>query len=151
MDKNKELCGLLGICWHEIIVQASDDINFTLNKTYCSCGKAFRYDSDYFKHTKESNPEFTTPEGIVQLLGIMRERKDWDKFAQKYLHLKMLHFFPDGTNRADYEISINYILNTTGKLRDAAIEFLKDRKAVADKCNAVVNLLRKEMSPLSGE
>jgi hypothetical protein len=52
---------------------------------------------------KEINPDFTTDAGKVGLLRLMEKREDWPKV-----------------------IRIDYITNTTGKLRDAAIEFLKE-------------------------
>jgi len=110
MDKNKELCELLGICWHEIKIVDG--------KYVCSCGKiaGMLFDSCEF-----SNPYFTTPSGMVQLLGIMRERDDWPEFVEEKIGASVYQ-----RNRGwIVTINLDYIFDTTGKLRDAAIEFLK--------------------------
>ena len=105
MDKNKELAELLGICWHEVSGTYPLDPEGTMCCNTCEC-----YVDNINLH---SNPDFSTPEGIVSLLGIMHQRGDWDTF-----HLKLYwSTFVD-----------NYILDTTGKLRDKAIEFLKSQK-----------------------
>jgi len=103
---------LLGICWHvprkEIFIK-----NDKMECGKCCQWLKIRPAKDEYQLTggyEFVNPDFTTPSGIVQLLGIMRERKDWKEF---YLKLYWSTFVD------------NYILDTTGKLRDAAINFLK--------------------------
>jgi hypothetical protein len=83
MDKNRELCELLGICWHE-----------------------------------QPNPDFTTDAGKVRLLRILRNRDDWHKFAK---------FCGFDEIQANSLFRIDYILDTTGRLRDKAIAFLKEK------------------------
>ena len=58
MDKNRELCELLWIPWHE-------------HNTDCMYSPCYK-----------SNPDFTTDAGKVMLLRTLRDRGDWHDFAK---------------------------------------------------------------------
>jgi len=112
MDKNKELCELLGIEWHEPKWYSDRKM---WNCTICGTW------THEIPACVKKNPDFTTPAGIVQLLGIMRGRDDWYKFAYEYLIF-------DYYDKREYFYALPidyYLLDATGRLRDAAIEFLK--------------------------
>jgi len=102
MNKNRELCELLGICRHV----GKEDM-----PEMCSiCNQWFR-----------ENPDFTTDAEKVRLLRILRNGDDWHKFAK---------FCGFDEIQANSLFRIDYILDTTGLLRDKALEFLKGRKEV---------------------
>jgi hypothetical protein len=105
MNKNRELCELLGICWHEgtLVIYAREG-------NVIECSKC---------RSRDSNPDFTTDAGKVRLLRILRNRDDWHKFAK---------FCGVDEIQANSLFRIDYILDTTGLLRDKAVEFLKGRK-----------------------
>jgi len=68
-ELNKELCGLLGICWHEKIENLNDRSSMIL----CSCRKFSDWRKrDFDDHCKKSNPNFTTDSGKVQLLKLLK-------------------------------------------------------------------------------
>jgi len=90
MDKNKQLCELLGIQWYDLAGPGVYD-----------------------------NPDFTTDAGKVRLLRILRNGDDWHKFAK---------FCGFDEIQANSLFRIDYILDTTGLLRDKTITFLKGRK-----------------------
>jgi len=97
MDKNKELAELLGLCWHEC--------NYTVCD-YCT-----------------ENPDFTSDAGKVQLLRLMMERDDFEDFFD---HIKG-SFYNQIHLRKENMIPLDYITDTTGKLRDACLEWLKEK------------------------
>jgi hypothetical protein len=70
-EKNKQACLKLVIPWHE-----EDDCSCMYK---CSCGlkaNSLSISSREFikKHIKESNPDFTTKSGRIELLEIMKEK-----------------------------------------------------------------------------
>jgi hypothetical protein len=97
-DLNKRLCEKLGICWHEQVDGQ------TLQCKHCGNPMLFPW---------QQHPDFTTDAGKVMLLREMLKRKDWPEF---YRSLKWSVFVED------------YILDTTGQLRDKCIDFLNRRK-----------------------
>ena len=102
MDKNRELCELLGIPWQEETVEYCDGKN----------GGRCRI-------VRGENPDFTTDAGKVRLPRILRNGDDWHKFAK---------FCGFDEIQANSLFRIDYILDTTGLLRDKTITFLKGRK-----------------------
>jgi len=110
-DLNKELCGLLGICWHEEIGAVKPPDNSWIYA--CRCGCSFRRKGGIKIHIEESNPDFSSPAGIVELLGILRKKKDWRKF---YYGLDWSDFVGD------------YLIDKSSRLKlmDTAIKFLKE-------------------------
>jgi hypothetical protein len=69
------------------------------------------------------NPDFTTPDGIHLLLREMMKREDFGCFFLD----KDLGTLKEGTRPMKYCINIDFIL-IPGKLRDAALAFLKEAK-----------------------
>jgi hypothetical protein len=65
------------------------------------------------------NPNFKTTDGIVLLLGKMREREDWHDFAKAKLGMNAI--------QANWGIPVKYIL-TPGLLAEAAWEWLIKEK-----------------------
>lgn len=101
MDKNKQLAKLLRLCWHEWVPIGS------VNSGQKECSKCH---TEAPLHLLPKNPDFTTPDGIVLLLKEMMKREDFNDFWDE----------------ATWDVSsLVYVLNTTGKLRDAAIEWLE--------------------------
>ncbi len=107
-DKNKELVLRLGMQWHE-------RISSIYHPTACTCG----YEAgcwDYVdKHIENNAVNFAAPDGIALLLTKMREREDWAEF---------IYFTGWKDSHGRINIPIELILDTTGKLRDAALAFL---------------------------
>ncbi len=103
MDKNKELALKLGMCWHEYPPKDTVKERFCI---YCK------------KHVSECDNtliDFTTPDGIVLLLRGMMKREDWDEFCLTSFGTALEWFI------------IDYILDTTGKLRDVALSWLENK------------------------
>ena len=118
MDKNQELCRLLGLPWHEHVSQKfMDDLNYST----CSCGNSFPSIVSLYNHLKHKNPDYTSDAGKVQLLREMRKRKDWVMFIGKICSTYRI-----GREYVLYILD-DYILNTTGKLGDVVIEWLRRR------------------------
>ena len=121
---NKELCRLLGICWHETGGVGVEE-NGRIYSQCRICKKIFR-DREWGYNElgyESSNPDFTSEAGRIKLLGIMRDRADWFRFLWRIM--------PDvpardesGTRMLD-----NYVLNKTGRLAIAARDFLKAMEA----------------------
>ena len=102
MDKNKRICQILGIEWHEELDPDG----------YCSCGQY---------HTVTNpvpvNPNFTTDAGKVQLLREIRKLPN---------HKEFLYFLTRKSTMVIEEINNilrDYIEDTTGKLLDAFLEW----------------------------
>jgi len=108
MEKNRELAELLGLCWHERITSR-----------LCNCGFIPTGFEIIENHISYNNPDYTSDAGKVQLLREMEKREDWLNFLNKV--------GLGGGYRRRLSIYIEYILDTSGKLRDAAIEFLKNK------------------------
>jgi hypothetical protein len=107
-DINKELAGLLGIPRHR-----------TGKAGYCEvCGH-----HSCFKH----NPDFISDAGKIELLRLMMKREDWPEFCNSIGHSYATKKIPSS---AYYYIWMVYILDTTGRLAQAAVEFL--RKEIHD-------------------
>ena len=99
-ELNKELCGLLGIEWHELRMIWQ-----------CTCGICFDDDvNELREHIKRCNSDFTSEAGRVQLLKLMFERKGFDKFID--LMVNPYNF-------------ILYLRDDNGAFARAARDFLK--------------------------
>ena len=101
-ELNKELCGLLGICWHE----KDKDVGIM---NACVCGVQTYYNVD-FNHHLNCNPDFTSDAGKIRLLRELKNTKDWYFYVVKLI------------------IEV-YLLDETGKLAIAARDFLKAMEA----------------------
>ena len=122
MKYNKDIVLALGGCWHELIPYDKDGYK-------CSCGFETYYGGLYGDHERENpNPDFTSDAGKVQLLRELSKREDWHEFICYMIPVK---------NYDSYILSaidiVKYILDTTGKLRDQAIKWL--REEATDECN----------------
>ena len=116
---NRELAGLLGLCWHENEIWPCSVGSMRMP---CSkCGSA-----DY-------NPNFTTDSGKIELLRLMMKRwGEWDCFASK---VGIIYYTRDGVDSnggtiesVHFATDNDYILDTTGLLAQAAVEFLRREK-----------------------
>lgn len=97
--KNKELAERLGL--HICSVGPT--------LLHCECGSKGQINV----------PDFTSDTGKVQLLRLMMEREDWDAFQIRI----------NVVGKTKYgHIWIDYITDTTGKLRDACLEWLRGEK-----------------------
>jgi hypothetical protein len=94
---NKELAGMLGLCWHE---WADDG----------ECYKCTLYVGPFGVHP--DRPDFTTDSGKIELLRLMQKREDWPKFA---------HYV--GTHNGAFPLDL--MTDTTGRLAQAALEWLR--------------------------
>ena len=107
MNKNRELHELLRHCWHEPYGE-----KLFRSSTFFTCYKCGMIDV-----RQDWNSDYAADSRLV--LKEMMKRKDWLRF-KKYI------------NKDSYDhlicISIDLILDTTGKLRDLAIDWLKETK-----------------------
>jgi hypothetical protein len=108
MDINKELAGLLGLCWHEYD-------HWEGRYQVCRCGVKHFY-SD--KPVDWANPDFASDSGKIELLRLMIKRDDWDKFWE--LLYQEQGFHPN--------FWVFYLTDTTGLLAQAAVEWLTAQK-----------------------
>ena len=111
-ELNKELCGLLGICWHvprkEIFIK-NDKME---------CGKCCQWlrirpardENELTGGYEFVNSDFTSDAGKIRLLRELKNTKDWYFYAVKLIN----------------EV---YLLDETGKLAIAARDFLKAMEA----------------------
>jgi hypothetical protein len=112
MDINKELAELLGLCWHEYD-------HWEGRYQVCRCGVKHFY-SD--KPVDWANPDFASDSGKIELLRLMMKREDWSKFA---VYIWDAEVVINSQVIPQVAITIIYITNTTGRLAQAAVEFLK--------------------------
>lgn len=108
MDKNRRLAELLGVEWHESVAP-----------WVCACGRK-DLDSWDCPEKEAENPDFTDP---IAVLREMKKRKE-EKFHHFISKLNAFSLDEDG-DLINNAIPVDLILDTTGKLRDAAIEFLE--------------------------
>jgi len=102
-ELNKELCGLLGICWHEFMEKE-------YRCTHCDA-------PDY-----EKNPDFTSEAGRVQLLKLMSKRPDFIRFL---LSTFVWLYSPDALSAHWADM----FLDDNGAFAIAARDFLKAMEA----------------------
>lgn len=98
-EKDKFICEKLGVEWHEQLLADGT----------CACG---------YKHwcvnASALNPDFSSEAGRVQLLRLMNEQdKIWSFFTE----------YPERQNGLFGHL-LTYMLNDTGKFRDAVFEWL---------------------------
>jgi hypothetical protein len=82
-ELNKELCQLLGICWHEEDCRwdvGSDDKEIL--RFQCTCKRSSFDKRGFTKHCKKSNHDFTSEAGRVQLLKLIRLRAGFSQFVR---------------------------------------------------------------------
>ena len=101
-ELNKQLCGLLGICWHHFMEKE-------YRCTHCDA-------PDY-----EKNPDFTSEAGRVQLLKLMMKIKNYENFGDLWF---LFACWDDKENKV-YAVPTKYLTNDNGAFARAAREFLK--------------------------
>lgn len=104
MDANRRFSELAGIC------KTCDDKVCTLDPDCCT--------------------DYTDPR---EVLRVMMEREDWPEFVEKigitYYTRETWGGNPDTAfDKEHYAIVLDLILDTTGRLRDMAIEWMEGRK-----------------------
>ena len=105
MDPNREFHELVGLCWHEW--------DYEGDPVYC------------IKCSVEYDPDTANPNYAADPRLVLKEMRKIGKL-EEFLRTKI---YPLGST--GYNIPINYFINsnreleTTGKLRDEASEFLK--------------------------
>jgi hypothetical protein len=110
MDINRELAGLLGLCWHEII-NTYEQTGWNEGFIY-KCQKCNKISN----HNEYHNPDFTTGSGKIELLRLMEKHLGKFEFEE----------FLCEVNKDDIYncISVDLIKDTTGLLAQAALEWL---------------------------
>lgn len=109
MNKNKELHELFGHCWHEDWYPAP----YSADSFICKkCKKEFSV-------PLPANPDYAADPRLV--LREMEKRGDWPKF----LSGSGLYWYTTRRGGMAF-IALEIIMDTTGKLRDIAIEWLKN-------------------------
>ena len=106
MEKNRELNELLGLCWHSPVAPAMSHVGGSVCK---KCKQRF-----------DANPDYAADPRLM--LREMAKRKDCCDFLLRANALAGKH-----TLIGDL-IHIDYMIEDTGKLRDQAIGWLKDRE-----------------------
>jgi site-specific recombinase len=96
-DINKELAVLLGLCWHEQV-----DRN-TMECKHCHESMLFPW---------QRNPDFTADSGKIELLRLMKTRECLKEFLMYLCDVGTLSY-------------TDYLLDTTGLLAQAAVEWLR--------------------------
>ena len=106
MDLNREFARLVGLCWHEYDTE-------TLNCIHCE-KVMWRKDSN--------NPDYADPRLVL---------REMERIGKLEAFIVTLIYTPESNPETiDYDglIPVEYILNLTGKLRDAAIKFMKEKE-----------------------
>jgi hypothetical protein len=104
MDINKELAGLLGLCWHEFY---SPRVGRQPWENCIRCGEI---------EWKCKNPDFTASDGKIELLRLMFAREDWIDFRDQYITV-----YGDA-------VPVDLLLDATGLLAQAAWDWLTAQK-----------------------
>ena len=115
MNVNRRLHEAFGHCWHESFVVVQPYIEYEQDRIV-KCVHCEKQGSQ----SDLSNPDYAADPRLV--LREMMKREDWiDFFQWASDHKKML----DYNGRGSVFIKLKYLLDTTGKLRDIAIEWLE--------------------------
>jgi hypothetical protein len=116
-DINRELTGLLWLCWHE----PNNPVKYEEIWLCKHCGvnilniPSMQNSDTQFTYI---NPDFTADP--VSLLRLMMKRADWEKFLQ----LTGWMYFDKDTDAPIYYIKTDFITDTTGLLAQAAWDWL---------------------------
>ena len=110
MDRNKKLAWLLNVLWHEQIQSTF----------YCTCGTKYFGEEAMKSHISKFNPDYAADPRLV--LREMEKRKDWPVFVKR-IGARIEDRYT-GQPPVDF-VRADLILDNTGNLRDAAIEFLE--------------------------
>jgi hypothetical protein len=110
------LAELLGICWHDPLPF------FATGGFRCDCGDTFSYADDAIRHQNKLNTDFISDPRLVlvEMAGKL-------KFFESVGIVKWVgeHIM---TQRPVAYIRMDYILDTTGLLAKAAVEWLRKEK-----------------------
>ena len=109
MNKDRDIVKALSGYWHERI-----------SSRLCSCGFVPTGFEIIESHISYNNPDFTSDTGKVQLLREMikkRGGKGWINYIDEIGQMEY--------DKETDTIRVSLILDTTGKLRDAAWEWLR--------------------------
>jgi len=122
-ELNKELCGLLGICWHvprkEIFIK-----NDKMECGKCCQWLRIRPARDENESTggyEFVNPDFTSEVGRIQLLKLMMKIKNYEDFGDLWF---LFACWDDKENKV-YAVPTKYLTDDNGAFARAAREFLK--------------------------
>jgi len=114
-ELNKELCGLLGICWHEFNSKDSKRA-LARSRIFGGSGRECKKCGIGIESEKrKDNPDFTSEVGRVQLLKLMADRDDYDDFIG----------FINRWHWIDTEEAFYFMLDDNGAFAMAARDFLK--------------------------
>jgi hypothetical protein len=114
-ELNKELCGLLGICWHEFNSKDSKRA-LARSRIFGGSGRECKKCGIGIESEKrKDNPDFTSEVGRVQLLKLMADRDDYDDFIG----------FINRWHWIDTEEAFYFMLDDNGAFARAARDFLK--------------------------
>ena len=112
MSLNRELHEALGYCWH--------DWHRGGKEYTCTCGITFDSLSDLAQHCKEPIPDYVAAPRLV-----IREMDKWDKAH----HTHPDERFINNLGCMEYEVvSVDLILDTSGKLAQLALDWIKEQK-----------------------
>jgi hypothetical protein len=119
MDINRELAELLGLCWHEYIPKSEDEWATMV------CSKCRKETNNLDAQFPNVIPvyDFGSDSGKIELLRLMMKREDWPEFISTVGKYSIISGEPE--EPFDPWIRLDYILDTTGLLAQAARDFLK--------------------------
>jgi hypothetical protein len=99
MDRNKRLCELLRVEWHE---------------------NDYIWEGDRLVNLSPKNPDFSSDPGKIELLRLMDKKDGWLSCA---IAKGIAWNF-----RGELFINQEYLTDTAGKFADAALEFLEEKR-----------------------
>ena len=109
MNPNQRFAELAGICLHD------EGVEFDGARYRCPpCDATINCDNP--------TPDFDSEPWRV--LEVMMAREDWIEFADAHFLISTI----DINGVTEYAVQIDYILDHTGKLRDAAITWMEGKK-----------------------
>ena len=127
MNINRKLHEEFGYPWHERDRYRVLEPGVT---GFCRCGSRFRYPYELDRHCAEHNPDYKADPRLV--IREMEKRKELIPFVKAfylYVNFDPVHLWETGEQINLMPIDIlHLIMDTTGKLRDLAIEWLREQK-----------------------
>ena len=120
MDANRRFAELAGIEWHEIDVSNEPILR-------CSCGFTTRFPSELFDHCDSSNPDFIDAREVIKVMRSLPV-KEYASFLNGGVGCYDSADPDVGICDACELISVHYLFDATGLLRDEAIKFLEDKR-----------------------
>jgi len=118
---NKQLCGLLGICWHEFNSKDSKRA-LARSRIFGGSGRECKKCGIGIESEKrKDNPDFTSEVGRVQLLKLMMKIKNYEDFGDLWF---LFACWDDKENKV-YAVPTKYLTDDNGAFARAARDFLK--------------------------